>query len=423
MMIMSNSLAVATVTAVIKKILEHSLHPEETDLCTLTVTTLRPDKLPSEDSNKGANLYLYMVTPNTALRNVDNPNYSSEGRLVQRPQVALDLHYLLTFYGEDKVLEPQRLLGIAVRTLHRRAILTRKIIEEAINECLNNPCDTSFCFLKNSNLVEDLETVKITPVYLSLEELSKLWSVFFQTPYRLSVAYIASVVLIESDDVPQSSLPVRERSVYSVPFHQPVIEKVLSAEGADKPIVAESTLVIRGRELRGNVVLVKIDGTEVTTRSISETQVTITLPSSLLSGVHGLQVVNQTLMGKPPKLHNGVESNLVAFVLHPTIENIEVFNSQGTGAALRSADLKIKIKPKVSNGQHMVLILNETSNFEPASYTFIGKSSETDPETMEIHISGVKAAEYLVRVQVDGAQSQLTTGDNNQYNRPKVQIP
>ncbi|HEX2975202.1 MAG TPA: DUF4255 domain-containing protein, partial [Bacteroidales bacterium] len=399
---MSNSLAIATVTAVIKKILESSLpDPEDPALSKVTVTTFRPDKLPSEVSDKGVNLYLYLVTHNIALRNADNPNYSSDGRLVQRPQVTLDLHYLLTFYGEDKVLEPQRLLGNAVRTLHSRPILTRKIIEKAITEYLSNPDDTSFSFLVNSNLVEALETVKITPVSLSLEELSKLWSVFFQTPYRLSVAYTASVVLIESDDAPQSALPVREHSVYAVPFRQPVIEKVLSDEGEDKPIVAESTLVIRGKKLRGDTTHVIIDGTEVKTRSISETQVEIKLPASLLSGVHGLQVVHKMQIGTPPVLHNGVESNLFAFVLHPTIkkesdgitDDITVSNLQGTGNDPRSADLKIKVKPEIGEEQRMVLILNEISNVESASYTFVGKSRKDEPDTIEIHVRGVKAAD------------------------------
>ena len=42
---------------------------------------------------------------------------------------------------------------------------------------------------------------------MNLEELSKLWSVFFQTPYALSIAYQASVVLIEPDLEPIDAAP------------------------------------------------------------------------------------------------------------------------------------------------------------------------------------------------------------------------
>jgi hypothetical protein len=45
--------------------------------------------------------------------------------------------------------------------------------------------------------VAQIENVKLTPISLSLEELSNLWSVFFQVPYALSVAYEAAAVLIE----------------------------------------------------------------------------------------------------------------------------------------------------------------------------------------------------------------------------------
>lgn len=419
MMIMSNFLALATVTAALRRTLEEFL---KKDVGGAKVSSLRPDESNSIQGT-GANLYLYLVTPNAALRNVDLPNRSSEGRDVQRPQVALDLHYLLTFYGKDSELEPQRLLGSAVRTLQSKPILTRKMIEETRD-------DTLYPYLKNSNLADALETVKFTPVSLSIDEMSKLWSVFFQVPYRLSVAYIASVVLIESEKATPSALPVRERSVYAVPFHQPVIEKVMSDKGEDKPIVAESTLFIRGKKLRGDTTQVIIDGTKVDIENISETQVKIKLPASLISGMHGLQIVHKMQIGTPPVPHNGVESNLFAFLLHPTIKKetdgitdaIMVSNLQGTGNNPRSADLKIKINPKVGEEQRVVLILNEISNVESASYTFVGKLSEIEPETIEIHVGGVKAADYLVRVQVDGAQSQLITNAENQYISPKVTI-
>lgn len=419
---MSNFLAIATVTAALRRTLQAAL---DIDVPGAKVTTVRPDGSGSGVPNTGANLYLYQVTPNASLRNADMPNRNSEGRLIQRPQVALDLHYLLTFYGDDKELKPQRLLGSVVRTLHAQPILTRQMIKKTID-------DPAFTFLHNSNLAEAFETVKFTPVSLSLEELSKLWSVFFQTQYRLSVAYIGTVVLIESEDAPERALPVRERNLYVVPFHQPVIEQVMPAEGADKLIVAESTLVIRGKKLRGDITLVRINGTEVTSApgDISETQITIPLPAVLRAGVQGLQVVHQMLMGTPPMPHKGIESNLVAFVLHPAIiKKVTVSNLKGTGGAPRSADLTIKLKPIVGKEQRVVLLLNEISSGNAASYTFVDESRKTDTGTIKISISGVKAADYLVRVQVDGAESPLITDTDessptyNQYTDPKVKIP
>ena len=66
----------------------------------------------------GVNVFLYQVTPNAAWRNADLPTRRANGDLIQRPQAALDLHYLLTFYGDESLLQPQRVLGSVVRTLH-----------------------------------------------------------------------------------------------------------------------------------------------------------------------------------------------------------------------------------------------------------------------------------------------------------------
>lgn len=419
MITMSNFLAIATVTAALRRTLQAAL---DVDVPGSTVTTVRPDGSGSSVPNTGANIYLYLVTPNASLRNADMPNRSSEGKLVQRPQVALDLHYLLTFYGDDNELKPQRMLGSVVRTLHSRPVITRQMI-------INTIADPTFSYLQNSNLADALQTVKFAPDSLSLEEMSKIWSIFFQTPYRLSVAYKGTVILIESDDTPQTALPLRDRNLYVTPFRQPVIEKVLPAEGTDRLIVAESRLAITGKKLRGDNTLVRINGAEVTPESVSETRVTVLLPPDLRAGVHGLQVAHQMLLGMPPEPHKGIESNISAFVLHPAIMNdITISNLTGTGDAPRSADLTIKIKPGVSKGQRVALLLNEISTGEAISYTFLDEPSKTDTDTIKMHVSGVKAANYLIRVQVDGAQSQLITDRNqssptfNQYTDPKVRI-
>ena len=65
-------------------------------------------------------------------------------------------------------------------TCTRKPVLLRQMIQDAI---------AAAPFLTTSNLADAVEQIKFTPMALSLEELSKLWSVFFQAPYALSVAY------------------------------------------------------------------------------------------------------------------------------------------------------------------------------------------------------------------------------------------
>ena len=206
---MSNHLAIATVTTALVRYLQGAVGA---DVGNAVVTTVRPDGPASGVPQVGVNIFLYQVTPNTAWRNHDLPTRRADGGLTQRPQIALDLHYLLTFYGDETLLEPQRILGSAVRALHARPLLTRQEIRSAV---------AATAFLTGSDLADEIETVKFSPQPLTLEELSKLWSVLFQTTYTLSMAYDASVVLISADSQPAMAQPVVAPAIQLFPSVTP----------------------------------------------------------------------------------------------------------------------------------------------------------------------------------------------------------
>ncbi len=420
---MSNYLAIATVTAGLVQTLQPLV---AADVPGADVTTVRPDGSGNGTPTTGVNLYLFQVTPNAAGRNADLPTRNANGQLVQRPRAALDLHYLLTFYGDENQLEPQRVLGSVVRSLHTRPVLTRQVIRDTMNA---NP------ILAESNLADEVELVKFSPMALSLEELSKLWSVFFQIPYTISVAYQGTVIFIEADVTPRTVLPVRQRNLYVMPFRHPVIETITSEAGPNQPIVAGSTLIVRGRNLRGDDTQLRIAGIDVPPDEVTDTRISISLAEpplpadTLRAGVQGVQVVHRLLLGTPPAPHRGFESNVVPFVLRPTITNIQLANPQGSGDELRSADVTVTVDPKIRQGQRVILLLNEASDTLPAAYTFSAGPLDADDNSVTIHISDVKAADYLVRMQVDGAESMLEVDEDpasstfNHYIGPKVTIP
>lgn len=202
---MSNHLAIATVTTGLVRYLQGAVGA---DVGNAVVTAVRPDGPNSGVPQVGVNIFLYQATPNAAWRNHDLPTRRPDGGLTQRPQIALDLHYLLTFYGDETQLEPQRILGSTVRALHARPILTRQEIRSAV---------AASPFLAGSDLADEIETVKFSPQPLTLEELSKLWSVLFQTTYTLSMAYDASVVLIAAETRPQMAQPVATPAIQVFP--------------------------------------------------------------------------------------------------------------------------------------------------------------------------------------------------------------
>ena len=415
---MSNFLALATVTATLRGILQPALGA---DVNGATVTMVRPDGVDNNTPDVGANLYLYQVIPNAAWRNADLPTRGSDGQLVQRPRTALDLSYLLTFYGNEAELEPQRCLGSIARTLHALPVLTRQKIRDTID---HTP------FLNGSNLDEQVELVKFTPLPLSLEELSKLWSVFFQTPYSLSVAYQGTVVLIESGEEPEAPLPVLERNLYGAPLRQPVVERVVSQAGVDRPIVAESAVILRGQRLHGGVTEVRVgalDPLEPAPEDVSESQIELTLPAGLRAGVQGVQVIHSLEIGTPAVPHRVFESNVAAFVLHPIIKKkangeyeIEVTNLQGGGNDPRSADLTVKLSPQIGTNQRVML---ELLSDQTVAHLFAAAPLAADSDEITFPITGVTAGTYLVRVRVDGAESPLDRDEDNQPIAPRVTIP
>jgi uncharacterized protein DUF4255 len=433
---MSNFLAIATVTAALSQVLLEAVVP---DVSGADVTTVHPDGERGTLPTTGVNIFLYQVTQNAAWHNADLPTRRGNGDLIQRPQAALDLHYLLTFYGDEKLLQPQRVLGSVVRTLHARPVLTRELIRRTIAKAEFSP------FLVNSNLADAVELVKFTPLPLSLEELSKLWSVYFQTHYSLSIAYQGTVVLIESEDSTHAALPVRARNIYVTPFRQPLIEQIRSGTGAEEFIFGGSTVIVSGQRLRGDVTRVRVSDIEVTPAiaEVSDTEISLLLPADLRAGVQGLQVVQLMNMGTPPVPHRGVESNVAAFVLHPSINKkpddtpeITVSGIVTDADGKRSANVTVKVSPTVAKKQRAVLLMSEIipplppSDKAPRAYSFDSEphNKPPDPEvtdTLVFPISRVKPADYFVRVQVDGADSPLEQSadeDNPLYIGPKVTI-
>lgn len=409
---MSNFLAIATVSATLQSILHTAVGA---DIPGATATTLRPDGSDNGLPSPGVNIYLYQVTPNTAWRNADLVTRSSDGRLVNRPRVALDLHYLLTFYGTESALEPQRVLGSVARTLHAQPVLSRGIIQSTI---------AATAPLINSDLDEEVELVKLMPLSLSLEELSKLWSVFFQTAYTLSMAYLATTVLIEAEVAPQRALPVQVRNLSVVPFQQAVIDEVVSPDGDNAPILFGDAALIKGQRLSGSLKSVRVGEVDLTPDSTGNQQISITLADSdLRAGVQGVQVLYD----------HGGGSNVSPLVLHPLITK-DLADNYEIGVAdvatdpddgTRSATVTVSLTPDVGPRQQVALFLNEAPpSSEPVrAYTFRAEARTNDVNNITFRISGVEAGSYLVRVQVAGAETLLETDGGGSYNAPQLTIP
>jgi hypothetical protein len=426
----SNYLAVATVTATLQRMLQSVV---QIDVDGARVTTVQPGQIGRGTPETGINLFLYQVSRNPALKNSDMLSGRSKGNPVKRQSV-IDLYYIISFYGNEGELEPQRLLGSVIRTFSDRSTLTADAIQETI-------ADSRFRFLAESDLAEQVQQVLINPTDLSLDDLSKVWSTFFQAPYLLSITYKITMVTIEGEESLRKALPVRDRSFGGIaPFpYQPVVDRVVSEAGLLEPILTTSTLLISGKQLQGQTTQVRIAGFDFTPTTVSDTQITLCLPTlsidGLRAGVQGVQVIHRrsrsTVYTDPSGRHPSdqqVVSNAMPMVLRPTIQHIQVANIQGQGDDLRSATLIVEVDVMVGIKQRVVLVLNEWSVNNPVGYQFEANLRQVDTTAIEVSVYGVKPSEYLVRLQIDGAESLLSIDSDpssptvNWYASPRVSI-
>ena len=215
---MSNALAIAGVTAVLRDLLDSGLIDHDVVDAMgqgVAVTAVAPDtiRLEGTDARPQLNIFLYQATPNAAWRNMQLPSRDGNGARMSNPPLALDLHYLVTAYGVTD-LQAEVLLGYAMQLLHETPALSRNAIRTALNPpsapVSGALLPSIYQALRASDLAEQYEQIKITPTPMNTEEMSKLWSAL-QAHYRPTASYQATVVLIEATRPARAPLPVLTR--------------------------------------------------------------------------------------------------------------------------------------------------------------------------------------------------------------------
>lgn len=153
-----------------------------------TVTQSPPEVQPAASRDvPRLNIYLVQVLPEPTMRSADLPMRAANGQLTTPPQVALRLLYLFSFFGPTA--RAHLMLGAAEIALREHGILDAALIGQAL---------TGYPELAGSGLENQAPPVTVSPSMITLEELSRFWSGFFQAPYTLSTLYEASVVLLTS---------------------------------------------------------------------------------------------------------------------------------------------------------------------------------------------------------------------------------
>jgi Pvc16 N-terminal domain len=389
---MSDSFSIAMVTSALYYLLSKK---------GITVSVKSPDLM--ADADKLVNLFLYQVTPNLGYRNMDLPARGSSGNMVTKQQLGLDLHYLITAYGEKDrdELAAHSLLGEVARLLHERPLLTRDFLLEIITEA-NKPTphnlpENVIPNIKTSDLDEQLELVKLTIENLSLEDMTKLWSSFFKTgSYRISISYKATVVLIDGEHDAFVATPVRERNIYAIAPKPPQVAHVA-------PQVLEygtAAMTILGKNLKADNVRIDFgEGKDIMDllepERVVDDQLEVNV-SSLDIGVHQAQVVHPLYLGTPASLHRGLESNTTVFAIAPKFTH----TPNPADAVIFNVDkLTIKVEQGIKQDQKVEVILGTQKPIQVVI--------RTEPvDGIEINVSHIHSGTYPVRLRVDGAETQ-----------------
>lgn len=404
---MSNALAIAAVTAVLKNLLDNALIDSANVAISdpVTVKTRAPDRVRSAQNGQNEeqtqlNLFMYHVTPNPGWSNVGLPSRDGNGERVTNPPLALDLHYLLTAYGAND-FEAEVLLGYAMQVLHETPVLARGAIRKALEP--SSPVDADVLpqgmeKLAASALAEQAELIKLTPQPMNTEEMSKLWTTF-QTNYRPSVAYRASVVLIESQRTARSPLPVLTRGVTVQPSLLPpfpTLQKVTPPN--EQPAVHMGEMLTLGGHHLGGVQAARF--------THARSSQTLELPASPGATPTGFQI-------QIPQNSNDWQAGLysVAAVVQPTGQTERATNELPIALAPRidfdslsinpaGDTIEVPCSPKVWKTQRATLVVGD---LETAAEPFTAEKTDT----LTFKSSRFPKGQQWVRLRVDGVDSLL----------------
>ncbi|PPS67827.1 MULTISPECIES: DUF4255 domain-containing protein [Streptomyces] len=416
---MNSALALAAITTTIRFVLQRELDPPQRSgvAAGVMVTTRHPSKLAHSDGNpqRGINVYCYQVTPQATGNVAALPTRRSGDSLMARPTAAVDLHYLISCYGDDESLEPQRLLGTALGSLTATPVLTTAVVAKAVDRYRDD--DAIGPLLREVPLEMGREPARLSPLTLSLEEMSNLWGMFGGgNESVLSVAWLASAAVITSDDHVRVAPPVLIRTVDPRPTGGPLLESVEAAGPGPTAVVERATVVLRGRRLLGPDTRVVIGPVEFAPGpGSSDSEVHVGPLTGVPAGVRSVQVLHRSPPGPGEQPSRTLaSSNAVPLLVRPKVT-----------AETTATDVVLTLDPPLRKGQRVTVLLTHRSGGgpdTPADLSFDLPRVATETTEQKVPRSDVPEGIWLVRVRVDGVDSLPERIGDSTFGRPVVDV-
>lgn len=387
---MSNALAIASVTAMLRHRLESAFAEAAlafpTGVQGANAFVQRPGGAHAA-ATAGADITLYRTSPHPQWRNCDLPTRGGTGMLTEKPLLGLMLRYIVTTFGATQELEAEQLLGIVVTHLHTNATLTRA-------EILTIKAALPQAFLADTDLDTQPELVKFTVLAMEDEDMNRVWSMMPDGTFAPAVLVEASVVFVQPKIRVSAPLPVLERGLTVVPSRQPLIVRIEAETGGPTaPILAGQPVLIRGLRLDAPKLRVEIDGVDVPPASVTgldDERIRFVVPATTLAGARGVRVLHD-LPGVPPVL--GAVSGVVPMIVRPKV----------TGTAKVAGRIRVNLTPTIGVHQALEVLLSD------AATTIALPALRATPNRIDAPLAGVAAGTYVVRARIDGVESVPTS--------------
>jgi len=355
------------------------------------------------------NLYLYRTEVNAAWRNMALPTTSKPTDNAQ-PPLALNLEYLISAYGEgDSEDIAHYYLGAAMRVLHDCTILPRAKLQLEVEG--------------KGRVQEQIENIRIAPKPLSIEEMSKLWAAF-QTHYRISAAYIVTVLLIDSRTPAKSGPPILKRGPgdtgpVAITTPPPVLLRALPASGFASARLgdpASDDVLLTGQNLNGGTAVAAIRHAsfaapvELAATVTGDANATFTLPAATAGSnvastwPAGPYTVSLRITRPNQPLWT---TNEVPFAIAPRVTISPTKNNTPNVAF----ELTINAIPQVGATQN-VFVFWDDQQIKPKNLPLPAPADGDAPSIVKADVKGPLGF-HRVRLRVDGIDSipVVKTGD------------
>ncbi|MFE2124240.1 DUF4255 domain-containing protein [Rhodococcus aetherivorans] len=379
---MSNDHAIAATTRTLQNLLTGA---------TPTVTTLPLDKARDGTAADQLNLFLFATPLAAAWRNSD-PIGLRPGETGQSP-LPLVLHYLVTAYGDNETAA-HLILGRAMRILHDHPVLAAQEITDATADDL-----------PDSDLHLQPERIRLTPLPMSTHDMFELWS-GFSTNYRISAAYEASVILVDSTQAARTPLPVLrrgpdDRGPSTAAAAPAELTAVLPPDGAAVATLGANVRLV-GSNLTGAVTAVRFRNRwldapiELAPTSEKAPEPTVALPSGDPANVEWVPGIYQVSVVSAPVGLSRWASGEVPMALGAAI-TVSPLNAPAGDVALT-----LECRPRLRSGQRVLVLFGAARATAEEIRT---PDDTTEPTTVTVTFRTVPAGSHVVRLRVDGVDS------------------